>query len=1101
MPTPAPHRPVVLLALLLALGAPLVAGAQQSDEKKPDPKPETKSEELPLKATEKVEFTTDEGTWMSLDLSPDGRTIVFDLLGDLYTLPSEGGEAKRIAGGISFESQPRFSPDGKKIVFLSDRSSGENVWIANADGSEPKPLTKGRNQAFCSPTWTPDGEYVLVSRSGAGIGTFALYLYHRDGGSGISLGGTGEGVQDRSKRPNRLGAVVAPDGRYVYFAQRAGGFSYNVTFPLWQVIRFDRETSETQTITSAQGSAMRPLITPDGKRLIYVTRYRTQTGLRVRDVETGSERWLIYPVTRDDQESRATRDTFPGCALTPEGDALIACLGGKIQRVELATGMATVIPFTAKVEAEIAPRIHFDYRVDDTSLVRARLARWPSLSPDGKRVVFTALNKLWLTELGVGRTRRLTQATEGEFMPSWSPDGQSVVYVTWTAEGGHICRVPWDGSRPPQRLTQRPAFYSTPVYTPDGSKIVFTTALTEAQLFADLRHPHAQCVMSPDEQEAEITGPGSAGEEDLRWMPAEGGESKLIGPAQGESPHFANDPNRVYLSSREGLVSIRLDGYDRRVHLKVTGAGGRPGGPPPGASELVVSPDGKRAFVDLRNVHYLVTIPSAGKETVEVNVGSASVPVKKLSVEGGGYLGWSRDGNTLTWALGAKFYRQEIAADKPEVTELVVEAPRARPRGTVVLRGARIVTMRGDEVIANGDLVVTENRIAAVGPKGQVKIPESAQVIDVTGKTIIPGYVDVHSHMWPPRGVHQNQVWQYLANLAYGVTTTRDPQSATTDVFAYTDLVETGDILGPRILTTGPGVFSQGWENAEAVRSYVKRYKDAYRTTTLKQYMSGDRIARQWVAQACKEFGLTPTTEGGLDMKLDLTQMADGFSGNEHSLPIQPLYRDVAEYVARTQTFYTPTLLVAYGAPWTENYWFQNTNVLADKKLARFVPHQLLDEMLRRREKWFALEEYGHRGIAEGCAKVVRAGGRVCLGSHGQLQGLGAHWEIWNLGSGGLTPHETLRCATLFGADAIGLQQDLGSLEPGKLADLQVLDRSPLDELKNISGIRYVMKNGELYEGETLNQVWPVRKNLGKQYWWEEEPAASAAVRELSKQQ
>src|SRR5437868_8819391 len=342
----------------------------------------------------------------------------------------------------------------------------------------------------------------------------------------------------------------------------------------------------------------------------------------------------------------------------------------------------------------------------------------------------------------------------------------------------------------------------------------------------------------------------------------------------------------------------------------------------------------------------------------------------------------------MTWAWGDRFYRQQPGADKPESIEAVVEAPRARPKGTVVLSGARLITMKGDEVIERGDIVITDNRIAAIGPKGKVAIPAGANTIDVTGKTIIPGLVDVHSHMWPPRDVHQTQIWQYLANLAYGITTTRDPQSSTNDVFAYTDLVDTGEIIGPRVYSTGPGVFSgSGLDDKDTTASFIKRYKDAYHTTTLKEYVSGDRIVRQWVSMACKDLGITSTTEGALDMKLDLSQMADGFSGNEHALPIHPIYKDVAEYVTRTKTFYTPTLLVAYGAPFSENYYFETTDVHGDQKLRKFIPHELLDTMVKRRHQWFMSEEYGHSAIAKGAAAVVHAGGRVCLGGHGQMQG------------------------------------------------------------------------------------------------------------------
>lgn len=821
--------------------------------------------------------------------------------------------------------------------------------------------------------------------------------------------------------------------------------------------------------------------------------FETGTGLRVRDLETGDERWLIYPVTRDDQESRASRDTLPGYAFLPDGESLVVPIGGKIARVDFADGRARTIPFTAKVEAEVGPRVYFENTVDDSPTVRARLVRWPAVSPDGTRVVFSAFHTLWIMDLPDGTPQRLTDLTDNEFMPAWSPNGQTIAFVTWSSEGGHVYRVASSGGDAPRRLTERAGYYSDPVYSPDGSKVVFLAGAAVDQLYADFRDWQASVYREVDASgPAEISGIRPNADLDLRWVPADGGASTLIGSSKrGRAPHFAADPERVYLtSSGDGLTSIRLDGFDRKTHVKVTGVGA--GENPPTASEIKLSPDGTQAFVSLQNKHYLVKIPRAGGDLVTLKItgnGNAAVPVTNMSAEGGDHLSWSPDGATVHWSLGARIYRQALTADEPEIFEAIIEAPRHKPDGHVLLQGARLVTMDGDEVIERGDVLVSGNRIAAVGPTGTLAAPDEAEVIEVDGMTIMPGLVDVHAHMWAPRGVHQSQIWQYLANLAFGVTTTRDPQTGTNDVFAYADLVETGEILGPRVLATGPGVFgTSGVTDKDAAYDFIKRYREAYKTDTIKAYVSGDRLVRQWVIMAAKEFGIMPTTEGALDMKLDLSQMTDGFTGLEHSLPIHLIYDDVAQFVARTETFYTPTILVAYGAPWSENYYFETENPHANQKMRRFVPHALFDTMVRRRAQWFMDEEYGHKGIADGVAKIVNAGGKVGLGSHGQFQGLGAHWEIWNLQSGGLSEHDTLRVVTIFGAEALGLQRDLGSLEAGKLADLILLDENPLEDIRHTNTICFVMKNGELFEGDTLDRIWPSPKRLEHQYWWGWDP-------------
>ena len=1078
------------------------------------------AEGFTLKTAETIEFTTDEVTWMQVDVSPDGRTILFDLLGDLYTMPIAGGEAKRIMGGLSFESQPTWSPDGKTIAFLTDRTGVENLWIADADGSNPRAVSKDgrtndRPQIMVSPTWTPDGNFIVVSKSRPpDPGTFWLFMYHRDGGTGVRVGTPpppqpGPEAQGPPPAPptNRMGTVVSPDGRFIYYTQRTGTFTYNARFPLWQIYRHDTETGDVTQITNAQGSAIRPALSPDGKWMVYGTRHKAQTGLRVRNLQTGAERWLAYPVTRDDQESRASRDTLPRYDFMPDGKSLIVPVNGKLQRIDFASGEATPIPFTAKVEAEIAPRVYSTVRVDDGDKVRARLIRWPSLSPDGRKLVFSAMNRLYIQDYPNGTPRLLTQSAqgaqgaEGEFMPAWAPDGQSIVYATWTTTGGHLKRVSANGGTP-QTLTRDEGYYLDPAFSPDASRIVFMAGAASDQLYSILMD-------TPPEDERDDHGPREIGGVsppntlEIRWMPAAGGAATLVASAQGgRGVHFArNDGNRVYFTTNRGLQTITMDGHDRRTLFRITGVG--PGNNPPSADDIRMSPDGSRAFVSLQGKHFIVTTPRAGRETVEVRIqgrGETSLPVKPMSLEGGDYIEWTNDGKAVTWALGSQFFRQEADATEPQKADIAVELARSRPKGSVLLSGARIITMKGNEVIPQGDVLVTDNRIAAVGKRGSLNVPAGTRTISVAGKTIMPGLVDAHSHMWAPRGLHQTEIWQYLANLAYGVTTTRDPQTSTPDVFAYADMVDSGMMPGPRIYATGPGVFSgSGIDSRDAAFRFVKRYKEAYRTSTLKQYVAGDRLVRQWILEACKEYGITPTIEGSLDLKLNLTQMADGYSGQEHSFPIAPLYKDVTTFVAKSKTFYTPTILVAYGAPWSENYWFQNESPANDAKLRRWVPWELLDNMTRRRAQWFLPEEYGHSLIAKGVTDVVRAGGRAGLGSHGQLQGLGAHWETWNLASGGLTPHETLQVITMHSAEAIGLQQDVGSLENGKLADLIVLDRNPLENIKNTNSIRYVMKNGELYEGETLNMVWPQQKPLPKQFWWNTEPKPPAATTQTGK--
>ena len=1022
--------------------------------------------------SKEVSFTVNEGTWMNLDVSPDGKEIVFDLLGDIYTIPVSGGEAKVLRHNFAFEVQPRYSPDGAKILFTSDAGGGDNIWMMNKDGSNAKQVTKENFRLLNNGIWSPDGQYIIARKhftSGRSLGAGELWIYHISGGDGLQLTPRKNDQQDLNE------PSASADGKYIYYSEDmypGGSFQYNKdpNNQIFAIKRFDREKGTIEQVTGGPGGAVRPQISHDGKTLAFVKRIRTKTVLYLRNLETGEE-WPVYDkLSKDQQEAWTTFGIYTGFNWMPGDRSIVIWSGGKILRIDTnGENTAIEIPFSCQVKQRITEAVRFKQNLN-TGNFNVNVIRNAITSPDGRSLVFNALGYLWKKTLPDGKPERLTAGSDQEAEPSFSADGKTITYITWNDTAmGAIYKLNMGAASKPVKVTNEKAIYRTPSFSPDGKSIVY-------------EKDNGDIVMG-------VTFNVKPG---VYLIDANGGKPVFVND-KGESPKFNAAGDRIYYQlNRSSFGSYKTDGTDEKVIFKSTYG-----------SQFVVSPDGNWvAFVDLHAV-YVAAFPHTGK-TIDIGSTATAIPVKKVSRDAGINLHWSNDNRQVHYTLGDQYYsinlddRFEFVANKADSLFKMPEkgisigltAKADKPQGFIAFTNARIITMKGDEVITDGTVLVEGNLIKAVGKTGEVNIPSGAKKIDCSGKTLMPGFIDAHAHGAHFRGgLTPQKHWPYYTNLAYGVTTMHDPSANSEMVFTQSEMVKAGLMVGPRVFSTGTiiygadGDFKAVINSIEDARSALRRTK-AYGAFSIKSYNQPRREQNQMVIQAARELQMEVVPEGGSFFYHNMAMIMDGHTTIEHNIPVGTLYSDVINLWKNSSTAYTPTLIVCYNAPSGEYYWYQHTNVWEKERLLRFTPRAVIDP----RSRWRTMlpeEEYenGHILVSKSVKKLSDAGVKINMGAHGQIQGIGAHWEIWMMKQGGMSNLQALKTATINAAESLGFDDWIGSLQAGRLADIIVMDKDPLEDIYNTDTIRYTMVNGRLYDSEQMNEIGNYNKPRGKFYW------------------
>ncbi|MFQ5690621.1 MAG: amidohydrolase family protein [Gemmatimonadota bacterium] len=975
-----------------------------------------------------VDVTLTEGTNMAAALSPDGQTLALDLIGRIWILPAAGGVATPITDVYGDARQPAWSPDGTRIAFQSYRDGNWHIWSVAADGADLRQHTFGPYDDR-EPDWSHDGARIAFSSD-------------REGNYDVWAVAIEDGTLQRltTDPADEWGPSFAPGDSSVAFASTRDGRS-----GVW--IR--KGDGAERRLASFQGLGFAPSWSPDGARLTFNLLDTHGSRLRLVNVGDGEIRDLSGP----------DQDVFPfRTAWLSESEFLYTADGNILRgRVDRPAPTGRVV-FQARVTftRQAYVRARRDFESTDPQPVRGIVA--PAVSPDGQKIVFVALGDLWsigrasktdtsggasATSRGWTKPQPLTRDSYVQLDPAWSPDGRRLAYVS--DRGGTLDVWIRDMAGGTSRQLTHVGGAVMPSWSPDGSRIAF-------QVRQGLRSRLRLVDVS--------TGEVTKLHDDLflpsraSWSPD--GSSLAMSALRPYSHRFREGRNQILLISTNG----RPDRWETPMPHRGIGTRGVDG--------PVWSPDGRRmAFV---TDGLLWTVP------VTRNGDLAGPPVR-LSADLADGLSWTADSRHLLYQVTDGLCLVDIGDGATETISLPLQWRRAHPTGRVVVHAGRLWDGKADAIRSDVDVVIEGHRIERVVPHDAAL--HRGRVIDASNGTVIPGLIDAHSHQGYGLGEALGRTW-----LAYGVTMVRDPSADPFVIRERREAVESGVRPGPRELATGrifdgtrvyysgANALTPGAEVRQELERAVELGYDLIKTYVRLPDALQERIVDYAHAHGIpvSSHELYPAVAFGVDH----VEHIRGTSRRGYSPKVTELrrsYQDVIALLTASGMSLTPTIGIQGGFPYLIG---RDSTVLDDPRLAAlYGPDYVRSLRAVARRARAGLRERRRRLDPQGATvrRVMRGGGRVIAGTDSPIipYGLSLHTELAHyVEFGGLTPAEALRTATSASAETLGVGEDLGTIEPGKLADLVVVDGNPLRHIGDARRVRLVLKDGRVYTEEEL---------------------------------
>ena len=1007
-----------------------------------------------------IEFETSEVTTPDVAVSPDGEWLIFTMLGHLFRLPVEGGDAEQLTFGPYYDTDPVFSPDGARVAFVSDRDGSEgNVFVVDLSTGA---ITQVTQEPWAArPTWTPDGRgivYLRMVREVLGLTPLPRHslpdLVSAQVRRVALSGGAPETLTDE---PRVIGSVFhLVDGRVG-----------------WAVIELDidEETIHASTrieIMNADGAVTHlavlagyaapviPSATGDG---FYYRRFEpvlpwftrpTDDDLGFLSLQDGAEQRLMTLSPH--------RGWSPRFAVAADGTNLYLGSRGRIWKLALTSGIREPVAFSATVRHDLKDPVtpqKVAFLAGDS--VKPLSILEPRMSPDGSTLVFGAAGHLWRQSLEGGEAQRLFEGSALERAPAFSPDGRQLAFVR-TERGQEEVRILDFDSGVVRTVTsglgyQTYGFFWGLGWGPDGKRLIYVERARSGNRIVefDVRSAVTKKLV------------------DVRW----GSFSR---------PHFSGDGQSIFFS--DGARGVVDEGTSTFYRLSLEEENAEPvpvstlelslAGLPkrwdPRVVRVLVSPDGQWLVFRSSTAIYITRFPQGASVREE--------DIQQLSrawsgVRGGDTFTFTPDSSAVIYAVGGRVWRHPLGGGEPEEIpiRLRLKGPTPAP---LLLRRVRVLDFPSGGFGSETSVFIEGGRIRAIGPEAERSIPPETLTIDAGGRFAIPGLFDMHQHASWMIGDTHGDSWDRNRGfdpiqvfIAYGLTSVRELGGRLAFVNALVDRTQTtsdplprwfssGDIFDGQEPFTGSPIRIR--DEVEA-RDYVRLWKE-WGAHLIKVYPSLSWPLQRAVAEEARLQGLPVVGHGSNGVEEMVKSVTLGYTSVEHKLPDRP-YDDLLQLLAASGTRWEPTLMT-------------RTDLLADE------PERLNDAKLRSFYPQVAGQDYlrsSFLGMADGRERnlVWLAGvrdahqrGVTLLAGTDRLPGAALHWELELLTRAGIPPLEVLRIATQQAAEAVGAADDLGTLEPGKFADIVLLDANPLEDIKNTQAIWRVLKGGWVFDPEEL---------------------------------